>query len=42
MKVVNFDWFKIDGLWVHCKWVRTQDGKLQQYINGVLVYEQEQ
>lgn len=38
-KVKNFDWFKIDGKWHHCIWVCSK-GKQKQYVDGVLVMEQ--
>ena len=38
-KVVNFDWFKIDGKWRYCQWI-SDDGKMKQYVDGELISEQ--
>jgi hypothetical protein len=39
-RVQNLNWFLIDGNWHHCVWV-ADETKLRQYVDGVLVLEQD-
>jgi hypothetical protein len=38
--VKNLDWYLIDGKWHHCALVY-DGGKLKQFVDGVLVFEQD-
>jgi len=38
--VKNLDWYLIDGKWHHFVWVY-DGGKLKQFVDGVLVVEQD-
>ena len=35
-EVKNFNFYLINGMWIHCQWVNDL-GIMKQYINGSLV-----